>query len=200
MFGSLTWILTVVCDETLSPMEPGKHDILLPRLDACEAVESGWNSLSEHCETLIRNAAVIDGSGSEPYHTDVAITGDRISATGKLDGHAARHRVEAAGSVLAPGFIDVHTHDDTSVIRRPEMLPKLSQGVTTVIVGNCGISAAPVRLRGAPPDPMNLLGGADVFSYPTFASYVSAVKAARPSVNVAALVGHTALRNNQMHS
>jgi N-acyl-D-amino-acid deacylase len=54
--------------------------------------------------------------------------------------------VDAEGLVLAPGFIDVHTHDDISVIRNPAMLPKLSQGVTTVIVGNCGISAAPVKL------------------------------------------------------
>jgi N-acyl-D-amino-acid deacylase len=101
--------------------------------------------------------------------------------------------------VLAPGFIDVHTHDDTSVIHTPEMPAKLSQGVTTVIVGNCGISAAPVHLRGEPPDPMNLLGGRDAFRYPTFAAYVAAVEKARPAVNVAALVGHTALRNNHMN-
>jgi N-acyl-D-aspartate/D-glutamate deacylase len=100
--------------------------------------------------------------------------------------------------VLAPGFIDTHTHDDTSVIRDPQMLAKLSQGVTTVIVGNCGICAAPVRLKGDPPDPMNLLGNAEAFRYPTFASYVSAIDQARPAVNVGALVGHTALRNNHM--
>ena len=68
-----------------------------------------------------------------------------------------------AGCLIVPGFIDVHTHDDTAVIRTPAMLPKISQGVTTVIVGNCGISAAPVTLRGEPPDPMNLLGGAKDF-------------------------------------
>jgi N-acyl-D-amino-acid deacylase len=67
-----------------------------------------------------------------------------------------------------------------------------------VIVGNCGISAAPVRLRGEPPDPMNLLGDAEAFRYPTFATYLTAIEAARPAVNVAALVGHTALRNNHM--
>jgi len=156
--------------------------------------------MSKQCDTLIRDATIIDGSGSEPYDADVAITGDRISAVGKLDACAAKFVVDASGRALAPGFIDVHTHDDASVIRTPEMLPKLSQGVTTVIVGNCGISAAPVRLRGAAPDPMNLLGDADAFGYPTFGSYVAAVKTARPSVNVAALVGHTALRNNHMVS
>ncbi len=110
----------------------------------------------------------------------------------------AREVIDAEGMVLAPGFIDVHTHDDTSVIHTPEMTAKLSQGVTTVIVGNCGISAAPVQLRGEPPDPMNLLGGRDAFCYPTFSAYVAAIEKARPAVNVAALVGHTALRNNHM--
>ena len=154
--------------------------------------------MSKRCDTLILAATVIDGSGKDPYHADVAITGDRISALGELDTYPAREVIDAAGSVLAPGFIDVHTHDDTSVIRTPEMLSKLSQGITTVIVGNCGISAAPVRLRGTVPDPMNLLGDADAFCYPTFSSFVAAVNAAKPSVNVAALVGHTALRNNHM--
>jgi N-acyl-D-amino-acid deacylase len=156
--------------------------------------------MATRSDTLIRNAAIMDGSGDEPYDADVAITGDRISAVGKLNAYLARHVLEASGRVLAPGFIDVHTHDDTSVIRTPAMLPKLSQGVTTVIVGNCGISAAPVHLRGLTPDPMNLLGDRDAFCYPSFGSYVAAVKAARPAVNVAALVGHTALRNNHMSS
>lgn len=73
-----------------------------------------------------------------------------------------------------------------------------SQGVTTVIVGNCGICAAPVRLKNALPDPMNLLGEASDFRYPAFADYAKAVDAARPAINIAALVGHTALRNNHM--
>ena len=111
---------------------------------------------------------------------------------------AASSVVEAVGLALAPGFIDVHTHDDTSVIRTPAMLPKLSQGVTTVIVGNCGISASPVRLNGDPPDPMVLLGDAAAFCYPTFSAYVAALRDAQPAVNVGALVGHTALRNNHM--
>jgi N-acyl-D-amino-acid deacylase len=110
----------------------------------------------------------------------------------------APEEIDAEGLTLAPGFIDVHTHDDIAVIAKPAMLPKLSQGITTVIVGNCGISAAPVRLRGEPPDPMNLLGSADAFCYPSFAAYVAAVQTARPSVNVAALIGHTSLRNNHM--
>src|SRR6202161_2034631 len=149
-------------------------------------------------DSLIRNVRVLDGSGGDPYKADVAIDAGLIRVVGELAGSSARQVIEGDGRALSPGFIDVHTHDDTSVIRNPQMLAKLSQGVTTVIVGNCGISAAPVQLAGPPPDPMNLLGEADAFRYPTFASYVGAVNEARPTVNVAALTGDTARRNNHM--
>ena len=161
----------------------------------------GRQAAIRECDTLILNVAVIDGSGSAPYAADVALDGGRIvriASDGALLGWHAGQVVDGKGKVLSPGFIDVHTHDDTNVIRTPVMLPKLSQGVTTVVVGNCGISAAPVSLKAEPPDPMNLLGEASAFSYPTFASYVTAVNQAQPSINVAALIGHTALRSNQM--
>ena len=150
------------------------------------------------CDTLIRQAMVLDGSGAAPEVMDIALRGDSICEVGTSLDLPAATVIGASGLALAPGFVDVHTHDDTSVIRTPEMLPKISQGVTTVIVGNCGICAAPVSLHGDPPDPMNLLGGADAFRYPTFAAYVAAIGEARPAVNVGALVGHTALRNNHM--
>ncbi|SHM91728.1 N-acyl-D-glutamate deacylase/N-acyl-D-amino-acid deacylase [Pseudomonas asturiensis] len=149
-------------------------------------------------DLLIRDAWVIDGSDTPGCRADVAIHEGRIQRIGALHDVAARERVNANGRVLAPGFIDVHTHDDTVVIRKPAMLPKISQGVTTVIVGNCGISASPVSLAGEPPDPMNLLGSASAFVYPRFADYRAAVETARPAVNVAALIGHTALRSNHM--
>src|SRR5581483_4361016 len=103
------------------------------------------------CDTLIRSANVFDGSGGPAVLHDVAICEGRISEVGPSLEHTASVVVDAHGLALAPGFIDVHTHDDTVVIRRPEMLAKLSQGVTTVITGNCGISAAPVRLRDGVP-------------------------------------------------
>ncbi|GAB6846702.1 N-acyl-D-amino-acid deacylase family protein [Paraburkholderia kururiensis] len=156
------------------------------------------HSHPEAADTLIVGAQLYDGTGAPPVERDVAIRNGRVAAIGNLSNWLAEEVVEANGRALAPGFIDVHTHDDTHVIRAPQMLPKLSQGVTTVIVGNCGISASPVALKGAPPDPMNLLGERDAFQYPTFAAYVDAVNAARPAVNVAALVGHTALRNNHL--
>jgi N-acyl-D-aspartate/D-glutamate deacylase len=150
------------------------------------------------CDTLIQNARVVDGSGAAPELADVAVRDGRICELGPRLDYRAGSTLDAQGMALAPGFIDTHTHDDTTVIRDPQMLPKLSQGVTTVIVGNCGICAAPVTLKGDPPDPMNLLGNAEAFRYPTFAAYVKAIGEAQPAANVGALVGHTALRNNHM--
>jgi len=151
-----------------------------------------------NCDTLIRNANVLDGLGNDAQLLDLAILNGRIASVGPSLRCTAANIVEAEGLSLAPGFIDVHTHDDTSVIDTPEMLPKISQGVTTVIVGNCGISASPVRLRSELPDPMSLLGTRERFRYPAFTDYISALKLAGPSVNVAALVGHTSLRNNHL--
>jgi N-acyl-D-amino-acid deacylase len=149
-------------------------------------------------DLLFRQVTVVDGTGAEPYVADVAVQGDRIVAIGELSGQEAQRVIEGNGRCLMPGFIDVHTHDDTNVIRTPDMLAKISQGVTTVIVGNCGISASPVTLPGVPPDPMNLLGPREAFVYPTFQAYAAAVEQAQPAVNVAALIGHTALRSNVM--
>ena len=149
-------------------------------------------------DTIIKSVEVFDGTGAPAYTADVAIRHNRVEQIGELSEATANKVIDGQGLALAPGFIDVHTHDDTNVIRYPECLPKISQGVTTVIVGNCGISASPTILAGDPPDPMNLLGKQEDFKYPTFASYAQAVQQANPAVNVAALVGHTTLRNNVM--
>jgi N-acyl-D-amino-acid deacylase len=148
-------------------------------------------------DVVIRRASVIDGTGAEPFVADIGVTGERIVAIGNINASQAEHVVEAEGRYLSPGFIDVHTHDDSCAIRQPDMLPKITQGITTVIVGNCGISASPVKIVGDVPDPMNLLGESNAF-FPTFDAFVNAVEEASPSVNVAALIGHTTLRAGVM--
>jgi len=151
---------------------------------------------------LIQNVLLLDGSGGAPYRADLAVLGDKIAAIGDLSGPevSAKQRLDGRELALAPGFIDVHTHDDLQVLREPTMLAKLSQGVTTVITGNCGISAAPVSLCAGLPDPMNLLGKASEFVFANFAAYAEAVDACQPGVNVAALIGHTSLRASCMDS
>lgn len=152
-----------------------------------------------HFDLLIRHAQIAEGTGAPLLRGDLAVADGVIAAIGDLSSASAEKIVDAQNQVLAPGFIDVHTHDDLQVIKAPDMLAKISQGITTVVVGNCGISASPVALKNnALPDPMNLLGAPEEFCYQNFAAYVAAVDAAQPRVNVAALVGHTALRNNHL--
>lgn len=143
---------------------------------------------------ILRGGTVVDGSGAAAFRADVALRGDRIVAVGDLGDMQAAVELDVRGRIVAPGFIDVHTHDDLACIAHPDMTAKISQGVTTVIVGNCGISAGPILFDGDVTEPFNLLGGVDDFRFGIFADYVLAVKAARPRVNVAALVGHSTLR------
>ncbi len=151
--------------------------------------------MADAYDLIIRNGTVIDGSGAPGRAADVAITGGRITAVGSLAPDATAHdEIDAAGRVVCPGFIDVHTHDDRIVIDAPDMLPKVSQGVTTVVVGNCGISLSPLRHDGPPLPPLNLLGGWDRYEFPRFADYVERLEAVVPAVNVAALIGHQTLR------
>ena len=145
-------------------------------------------------DLIIRGGQVVDGSGAPPVRADVGLRGERIAAVGALDRMEAAATLDASGLVVAPGFIDVHSHDDQAVFRWADAEAKLSQGVTSVVVGNCGISLAPLTLAGDPPPPLNLLGERARFRFPRFGQYVEALQAAALPVNVAALVGHGTLR------
>src|SRR4029077_347760 len=98
------------------------------------------------------------------------------------------------GQAVAPGFIDVHTHDDRALLANPGMAMKASQGVTSVVVGNCGISLAPLSLDGVPRPPLDLLGERPDFRFVRFADYLAALDAAPAAVNAACMVGHSTLR------
>ncbi|MEJ7137500.1 N-acyl-D-amino-acid deacylase family protein [Amphibiibacter pelophylacis] len=150
--------------------------------------------------TVLRNARVFDGSGSAPYSADVLLADGlirQIAPCGSLPQTAGQAETDLDGLALAPGFIDTHTHDDRLALIQPQMWPKLSQGVTTVITGNCGLSLAPWQAPldpPQPPAPLTLLGASADFVYDRFADYARAVDAAQPALNVASLVGHATLR------
>lgn len=149
-------------------------------------------------DTIIKHGTVIDGSCTDPVKSDVGIIGDRIAAIGNLSAKSATQCIDASGLMVSPGFIDVHTHDDASLIVRPDMSAKLSQGVTMVICGNCGISGAPYDQPGNPPGLLRLVFKSEAFIAKNLDGFLTKVEAAQPSINSAFLTGHTTLRMNAM--
>lgn len=145
---------------------------------------------------LIRGGTLIDGTGKPGQAADVALEGDRIAAVGPRLAGEARRVIDASGRVVTPGFIDIHSHSDLFYFGCPAAESKIRQGVTTEVVGMCSFSPAPVH-----PDRRDVLrtwaggigAGLDV-RWQTFAEYLDALRAIRPSINVAQFVGHGALR------
>jgi N-acyl-D-amino-acid deacylase len=142
-------------------------------------------------DTVIRSASVFDGSGAPAFEADVAIRGDRIAEVGKVEARGAAE-IDANGRALAPGFIDVHSHDDYSVLVTPDMDFKVIQGVTADVVGNCGFGAAPNPAAGAMFRAM--FGDAAVPEWTGYPQYLDVIDRNPPSLNVAVLVGHGTLR------
>ncbi|MEW2915539.1 D-aminoacylase [Ruegeria sp. ANG10] len=152
----------------------------------------------EECDLLIRNASVIDGTGGPISKADVAVSGDEIVGVGLLSCINAQVEIDATELCLAPGFIDAHTHDDWALLRTPDMRFKVTQGVTTVVVGNCGISAAPFRAQEGLPDPFNVTPEVLSSSFETVTDYRRAINDKAPAINVRLLAGHSALRATVM--
>src|SRR5437899_5274214 len=141
----------------------------------------------------IRNGSVIDGSGTLACRADVAVRDGRVGAVGAIEGEAARE-IDATGLTGAPGFIDVHAHDDDAVMST-SMDFTLMHGVTTDIVGNCGAGMAP-RDPARPPMPgVNVvLGASQEGDWETFGEYMDAIERAELAVNVGCFVPHGAVR------
>ena len=143
---------------------------------------------------ILAGGLLVDGSGAAPVRADLMIDGNRIAAIGNRHEMPADVPVhDVTGCIVAPGFIDSHTHDDGYLLVHPDMTPKVSQGITTVVTGNCGISLAPL-VRSEVPQPLDLLGPARLFRFATFKAWVDALRADPAAVNVVPLVGHTTLR------
>lgn len=144
-------------------------------------------------DLIIRNALVLDGTGAAGVEADVAVTGARITEVGEVNGSAPTE-IDASGRVLAPGFVDVHTHDDGALLRHPGMEFKLSQGCTSLVIGNCGFSAVPATPGER--DKSGLIGVTATWT--DLDGFRAAVAEADPAVNAMALVGHNTTRSAVM--
>jgi N-acyl-D-amino-acid deacylase len=152
---------------------------------------------NEHFDLIVRNATIIDGTRAPRYRGDIGVHSGTITQIGALDKASADTEVDASGLIAAPGFIDAHTHDDRLLLSDPDVTPKLSQGVTTVVTGNCGISLAhsPAPRHGAITPPLDLLDSdGHWFRFPGFRAYREELEARPAAINAACLVGHTTFR------
>src|SRR5436190_23707228 len=155
-------------------------------------------------DQLFVNALVVDGTGAPARHADVLVRDGVIGAVGDSHTGSDAERVDLDGLVLAPGFIDPHTHYDAQVLWDPDLTPSSWHGVTTVVMGNCGIGVAPTRAEHRDLITRSLVNvegmaesalveGID-WCFETFPEYVSALRARRPRLNVELFLSHSPLR------
>ena len=153
----------------------------------------------------LRGALVVDGSGSAPRRADVMIEGGRIASVGQSPGvRSGVEEVDLSGLVLAPGFIDIHTHYDAQVLWDPELTPSCWHGVTTVAMGNCGFGIAPTRpehrstiartLENVEGMSAEALEAGIPWGFETFPEYLDTLDGIPKRINVGAFIGHTPLR------
>ena len=161
--------------------------------------------MREHYDLLIRDGTLVDGTGGPRRRGDVGVRAGRIAALGAVDGSADR-TIDAGGAVVAPGFVDIHTHYDAQVFWDRMLSISPWHGVTSVVMGNCGFGIAPTRaahrdlilrtlesVEGMSLEALHAGIGSD-WSFETFPEYLSAIEQRGTAINVAALIGHTPVR------
>jgi N-acyl-D-aspartate/D-glutamate deacylase len=157
-------------------------------------------------DVVVKGGLIVDGTGTQAYAGDVAIQDGRIVAIGEVDGEAKR-TIDATGQVVAPGFIDAHTHYDAQLLWDPSANPATVHGVTTILMGNCGYTLAPVRaddqdylmglFSAAEEVPKGALQSFAPFQWETFPEYLEWLDG-KVGVNVVTQIGHSALRRYVM--
>ena len=140
-------------------------------------------------DLIIRNGTIVDGLGGEPYVGDVAVHDGVITAVGALNGDTARREIDAAGLLVTPGFVDLHTHYDGQSIWSQRLTPSSAHGVTTVVMGNCGVGFAPCRqedhdvlvdvMAGVEDIPDVVMTDGLPWSWETFPEYLDALDAGK---------------------
>jgi N-acyl-D-amino-acid deacylase len=153
--------------------------------------------MSSNYDLLIDNALVVDGSGAPAFRGAIGVVGERIAAVGQLRG-TARRAIDAGGGVVCPGFIDPHSHADSSILTCPTANNLVMQGVTTFVGGNCGQSLAPVADPNRFRETLSKWGIELEVEWRTFGEWLSAVEREALSLNMAPLVGHNTVREAVM--
>jgi len=151
-------------------------------------------------DLILSGGTIVDGTGAPRYAADIGIIDATIAAVGDLGDQRARRRIDASGLIVSPGFIDVHSHSDLYLLVNPRAESKIHQGVTTEVIGNCGMSPYPVEPDGVKPlrSAMAYLDTQVDWAWRSAAEYFEALAGRDPSVNVASLTGHIALRSHTL--
>ena len=154
-------------------------------------------------DIVIRGGQIVDGTGSGPVQGDVAIDGGLITAVGKVDGRGKRE-IDAQGQTVTPGFVDIHTHLDAQIGWDPHCTPVSWHGVTTALLGNCGVTFAPCRpgdkevlagmMESVEDIPRQAILSGLPWNWEDYGGYLDAIEGLRPGINVTGLVGHSAVR------
>jgi N-acyl-D-amino-acid deacylase len=159
-------------------------------------------------DLIIRGGSVLDGTGTEAFRADVALDGDRITRIGDLSTAQAARVIDASGKIVTPGFVDLHTHLDAQIGWDPEMKSSSYHGVTTALIGNCGVTFAPVskanhRLLAELMEAVEDIAADAImdglpWDWNSYGEYLDAVERLKPALNVVGLAGHSAIRFEAM--